>query len=168
MLDYLQAELEAIYGVEAPRVRDFLVRREEAAALGTMAASREEILVVEQGEELFVGLFLDDAVLAATDATDPNDPRPRLIARKALDKLACALEGVSHFVYLSNRAAANRPVSRLELEVQAEIDKFALLVLHLWRRGLRRMSGSLRSRPRIPRCGPKAAARSAPAPWRAG
>jgi hypothetical protein len=30
--------------------------------------------------------------------------------------------------------------------VQAEVDKFALLLLHLWRRGLRRMSRALRRR----------------------
>jgi hypothetical protein len=37
-------------------------------------------------------------------------------------------------------------VSLLELEVQAEVDKFVLLLLHLWRRGLRRTSASLRRR----------------------
>jgi hypothetical protein len=37
-------------------------------------------------------------------------------------------------------------VSLLELEVQAEVDKFALLLLHLWRRGLRRVSPALRRR----------------------
>jgi hypothetical protein len=63
-----------------------------------------------------------------------------------LPELACAAEGVSHFVYLAVRAAADRPVSLLELEVQAEVDKFALLLLHLWRRGLRRFSPVLRSR----------------------
>ncbi len=55
-------------------------------------------------------------------------------------------EGVSHFLYVATRARAGRPVPLLELEVQAEIDKFALLLLHLWRRGLRRMSGALRGR----------------------
>jgi hypothetical protein len=53
---------------------------------------------------------------------------------------------VSHFVYLATRAAAGRGVSLLELEVQAEVDKFALLLLHLWRRGLRRTSRALRGR----------------------
>ena len=66
--------------------------------------------------------------------------------RGVLRPLVCATEGVSHFVYLSTRAAAGRPVSLLELEVQAEVDKFALLILHLWRRGLRRMSPALRER----------------------
>jgi hypothetical protein len=93
-----------------------------------------------------LGLFLDDAVMAAAAGVDPHDPRPRLTARAALRALACAAEGVSHFVYLATRAAAGRPVSLLELEVQAEVDKFVLLVLHLWRRGLRRTSRALRRR----------------------
>jgi hypothetical protein len=49
-------------------------------------------------------------------------------------------------VYLATRAAAGGTVSLLELEVQAEVDKFVLLLLHLWRRGLRRMSPALRRR----------------------
>ena len=136
MIEYLQAELEAIYGVTATRVRDFLLGREQALAMGG-SGEREELLVLEEGDEMFVGLFLDEDVLAATSASDPHDPRPRLTARRSLDRTACALEGVSHFVYLSNRAAAQRPVSLLELEVQAEIDKFALAALHLWRNGRR-------------------------------
>jgi hypothetical protein len=39
------------------------------------------------------------------------------------------VEGVSHFVYFTLRARANRQVSALELELQAEVDKFACCVL---------------------------------------
>jgi hypothetical protein len=147
MLDYLQAELEAIYGVEAPPVRQFLVSRNTVAAMGRTPRAPEELLVVEhQDDELFLGLYLDEAVLAATREADPHDPRPRLIGRRRLDKLACAAEGVSHFVYLTTRAAAGHQVSLLELELQAEVDKFALLLLHLWRRGLKRTCAALRRR----------------------
>ncbi len=146
MLDFVQAELEAIYGVEAPRVRAFHVGRETAGAAGRAPRAPEELLVLEEEDGVSVGLYLDDQVVAAAARTDPHDPRPRLTARAALGKVACAAEGVSHFVYLATRAAEGRPVSLLELEVQAEVDKFALLLLHLWRRGLRRMSGALRRR----------------------
>src|SRR5438128_2427777 len=124
MLEFFQAELEAIYGVEAPRVRDFLVRS---------GRPPEELLVMQQDGEVAIGLFLDDEGLAATSATDPHDRRPLLTGRGILGKLVCAAEGVSHFVYLATRAAMDRPVSLLELEVQAEVDKFAMLLLHLWR-----------------------------------
>ena len=39
------------------------------------------------------------------------------------------LEGISHFVYLSWNAYYDRPVRPLELELQAEIDKFIFAAL---------------------------------------
>ncbi len=146
MLGFFQEELEAIYGVRAPRVEGFLVDRERARAAAGEPAAPEALLVRELPDGLELGLFLDEGVLEATLRSDPHDPRPLLTTPAALPSVACAAEGVSHFVYLATRAAADRPVSLLELEVQAEVDKFALLVLHLWRRGLRSLSPALRRR----------------------
>lgn len=143
---FLQEELEEIYGVRAPRVGGFLLGREVARAAGAEPQAPEVLLVLEEEGALSVGLYIDEAVMAAARATDPHHPRPKLTARAVLSPLACAAEGVSHFVYLATRAEAGRPVSLLELEVQAEVDKFALLLLHLWRRGLRRLSPALRRR----------------------
>ncbi|HZY03930.1 MAG TPA: hypothetical protein VFF02_10555 [Anaeromyxobacteraceae bacterium] len=145
-LAFLQAEFEAIYGVTAPQVGDYLLGREGARAAGAEPAGREALLVRQEEGGLALGLFLDEAVLRGAAAADPHHPRPQLTRRSCLDEVACAAEGVSHFVYLATRAVAGRPVSLLELEVQAEVDKFALLLLHLWRRGLRRASGALRRR----------------------
>jgi hypothetical protein len=145
-LGFLQRELEAIYGVEAPRVEEYLVGGELARAAGRPLRAPEELLVLEEEDGVALGLYLAPRVIAAAAGTDPHDRRPRLTARGALREVACAAEGISHFVYLATRAAAGHRVSLLELEVQAEVDKFALLVLHLWRRGLRRMSPALRAR----------------------
>ncbi|MFO0584674.1 MAG: hypothetical protein U0229_20575 [Anaeromyxobacter sp.] len=145
-LAFLQAELEAINGVEAPRVGEFLLDRAAAQAAGRAPRAPEELLVVEEGGEVSLGLFLDDDVLGVAARADPHHRRPKLVARGALGRLACAAEGVSHFVYVAACAAEGRPVSLLELEVQAEVDKFALLLLHLWRRGLRGASRALRGR----------------------
>lgn len=146
IIGFLQAELEAIYGVEAPRVEGFLVDRAGASAAAGEPRVPEALLVREFPDGVEVGLFLDEEVLEWVFRSDPHDPRPLLTSSAALPSIACAAEGVSHFVYLATRAAAGRPVSLLELEVQAEVDKFALLVLHLWRRGLRRRSPALRRR----------------------
>ena len=146
-LPFLQSELEAIYGIRAPaRVEEFLVDRARARGQGEDPRAPEVLLVRESDGGLELGLFLDDEVVQAARLTDPDDPRPLLAVSARLGQLACVAEGVSHFVYLAVRAAADRPVSLLELEVQAEVDKFALLLLHLWRRGLRRFSPVLRSR----------------------
>ncbi len=44
-----------------------------------------------------------------------------------LDPLCQIIEGVSHFIYLADRASAHREATQLELEVQAEVDKYVVL-----------------------------------------
>jgi hypothetical protein len=119
-LSALQRRLQAIYRVEAPAVDGFLCGREVATRAGHAPRAGEELLVLEEAGGVSVGLFLDEAVLAGA-------------ARGELAALAQAAEGVSHFLYLATRAEGGRPVSLLELEVQGEVDKFALL-LAPWRR----------------------------------
>lgn len=47
----------------------------------------------------------------------------------SLDRLAQLVEGVSHFLLLAERARADRTTCLLELELQAEVDKVAYLLL---------------------------------------
>jgi len=122
----LQARLQAIYRVEAPGVERFLMGRDQACAAGHTPRAAEELLVLEEADGLSLGLFIEESVGEGA-------------ARGELGPMAQAAEGVSHFVYLATRAERGRPVSLLELEVQAEVDKFALLLLPLsGRRGQRR------------------------------
>jgi len=63
--------------------------------------------------------------------------------------VVAAAEGISHFVYLATRAGQGRRMSLLELELQAEVDKFAVLLVPTWgtgRRALARLSSALRHR----------------------
>jgi hypothetical protein len=64
-------------------------------------------------------------MLARLDAGDGLD---RLTHRSVADFWNLA-EGVSHFTFLAWSAAQDRPVSPLELELQAEVDKFVLAAL---------------------------------------
>src|SRR5215472_3890111 len=52
---------------------------------------------------------------------------PVLHGHGPLDPLCQIIEGVSHFVYLADRARAEREATQLELELQAEVDKFIVL-----------------------------------------
>lgn len=52
---------------------------------------------------------------------------PKLQADASLDGLCQIIEGVSHFVYLVERARVERTATQLELELQAEVDKWLLL-----------------------------------------
>jgi hypothetical protein len=54
---------------------------------------------------------------------------PRLSERSDLDSVCQLIEGVSHFVYVADRARRGLPATHLELELQAEIDKYVLLAL---------------------------------------
>ena len=53
----------------------------------------------------------------------PDPPEPHL----ELDTLCQVIEGVSHFVYLVERARIGRAATQLELELQAEVDKWVVL-----------------------------------------
>ena len=71
-------------------------------------------------DELCMSLYLDPAVLERLERHDPSDGLDA-------DNLAdcwTALEGVSHFLCVAHNAGHDRPVSRLALEMQAEIDKY--------------------------------------------
>lgn len=115
----LQQALEDVYCLDpVVAVEDFHVTA-SLVELGDHV--RESLLVHHDGEETHLGLYIADEVLAAAAqfASQSSDE---------LDEFCVATEGVSHFVYFTFCGAAqDRPVSQIELEIQAEIDKFVLL-----------------------------------------
>ncbi len=148
-LSFLQEELHAINAVRAPPVLDFLVERERARRSGAEPRAPEELLLREGEGTLDVGLYLDDGVLLAAAGAGAHRGAPRLLARAWMEGVTAAAEGISHFVYVATRAEAGRPMSLLELEIQAEVDKFALLLLSPWARRRHRQartSAALRRR----------------------
>ncbi|MCC7410869.1 MAG: hypothetical protein IT495_04460 [Gammaproteobacteria bacterium] len=141
-LNHLQHHLERIYEVElAHRVEDFLTSdpRLLAAMQPGEREARERLLVCEDEQGLSMSLYLDQAVLAALDPHDPLAPAHAA----AVDAWCLALEGVSHFLYLGWRAVHDRSVSLLELELQAEVDKYAALLCVLTARGSGQAPGAL-------------------------
>lgn len=132
----LQRCLEQLYDVSAGHdVEDFLIHDATLAGrLENNPAARaipEKLLVRETTEYLDIALFLEKALL---ERLAKDDPTERLHAGNLGDFLT-ALEGVSHFLCVSWSAACDRPVSLLELELQAEIDKFILAATLLARDG---------------------------------
>ncbi len=124
-LNTLQRHLERIYEVEVqPRVEDFLLTdRARVQDIDRSAGAREtseKLLVAEGADALDVALYLDPELVRRLHR---DDPTARIHAGN-LDDLATAIEGVSHFLYLVWNAIHRRPVSLLELEVQAEVDKY--------------------------------------------
>lgn len=118
----LQRDLQGVYDlVPGPDVRRFLITdRRQASQLSPLPADLQEALLVhEQGEQLDISLFVDAQLLSqlASGRVDGGN----------LDAWLQALEGVSHFELLVQRAQADQSVSQLELELQAEVDKFVWL-----------------------------------------
>jgi hypothetical protein len=122
----LQRGLETLYRIDTrARVEDFVVSSAARQRLGIARHPREQLLLVEVDGELEVGLFVDERSLANLRAHDPT----RRLDEGNLADFLLAIEGVSHFVYVVWRARADRPVSALELELQAEIDKYVTCLL---------------------------------------
>lgn len=123
----LQHRLERLYDLDlGHQVSDFIFHDPELAAdlrgPGGRPAS-EQVLVCEEGGTLSISVFLDAGVLARLQRRDPMVA----LDDDALDALGLIIEGVSHFVCLIWHAQAGRSCTQLELELQAEIDKFTLM-----------------------------------------
>jgi hypothetical protein len=137
VLTRLQLGLEALYRVQTHLAIDaFVIDNAQRERVDPRRAPREQLLVREADDELGVALFVDAGALANLER---HDPAAGLDDRN-FDDFCLAVEGVSHFIYVALCAAGERSVSPLELELQAEVDKFACCVL------LTRSKGDLRRR----------------------
>jgi hypothetical protein len=125
----IQRRLEGYYGLErAPSVTRFV----RDGDLG----SREVVLVRQSNDELQIALVL------------PPESKQVPEGGTLSDAWLQVAEGVSHFLYLAERARVHLPVTQLELELQAEVDKF-LLSLEFSTDSARRLLDRMFDRPRF-------------------
>ncbi len=122
VLQQLQGLLSGIYDLPLHYdVYDFLFTDRERLPPATRASGTDEqVLVRDDGEAAAVGVYLDAQLLRRLTAANPL----RALNAGNIADYWTALEGVSHFLYLAWHAGHDRPVSLLELELQAEIDKY--------------------------------------------
>jgi hypothetical protein len=130
MISRLQQHLTDIYQAGTGYdVRDYLITDPRLAkCLGEdamLSDSRETLLMAEDEEGLALSLFLDAELLERLESADPMS---RLRA-EFLDDLWQVVEGISHFNCVVWKASQDRNVSLIELELQAEIDKFVSTTL---------------------------------------
>jgi hypothetical protein len=128
LLRQLQESLAALYDVPpGPDVSHFLVSDQALLPLAQLGSHTDEQLLVaedDDGEGLSVALYLDPQLLERLSATDPL----AALHGGNIGDYWTALEGVSHFAYLTWNAAHHRAVSIHELELQAEVDKYVCSV----------------------------------------
>jgi len=111
----IQGGLERLYQLE--RVADV------DAFVSPAASGEREALMVRMAEDGAIEMSLHLPTLGRPDFD--------VLVDADLDPLCQIIEGVSHFVYLAARATLDRGTTQLELEVQAEVDKYVVLVAAL-------------------------------------
>lgn len=125
MLAKLQQQLHDTYQTDHDYdVRDFLITDPRLARLiggdSVLTNNGESLFLREEDDGLSLSLYLENELLRRLEETDPGSP----IAAGQLDDLCKVIEGLSHFNYVIWRASRDRAVTLLELELQAEVDKF--------------------------------------------
>ncbi|HET7649635.1 MAG TPA: hypothetical protein VFL15_02910 [Gammaproteobacteria bacterium] len=132
----LQQDLMRWYELDvAFHAHDFLLTDPAVMAALSGAGYRpavETLLVRETTDALELSLFLDAGLLKRLRSrrqTTLSDPA-------ALEDFWSALEGISHFIYLVFNAQRNQSVRAVELELQAEVDKYVMTLLSSTRHAL--------------------------------
>jgi len=147
LLRRMQALLARLYDAPVDEsVEDFLYcdRRRVADMIGCEAGpgSDEQVFVVQDEHGVRIGLFIDPDVLDRLDYCDPM----RALDDRNLRDFCTALEGVSHFHYLVWSLTRGRDVSLLELELQAEVDKYTSALALLMQQQPGRFPAALHAR----------------------
>jgi hypothetical protein len=132
LLNKLQCELEAIYAIELQhRVHDFVIDDPRLISLIDNSPNArdipEKLLIHQDGENVDIALYLDAQLIKRLEQNDPTEQ----LHNNNIHDFWVALEGISHFLYFSWNVTYERQVSLLELELQAEVDKFILAALLL-------------------------------------
>ncbi len=133
ILATIQKEIQDLYQVSCEEsVEDYLLACQKPARFlkqHPWLQHSDEALLVEQNEEaLELGLWFKPALYRWGKSQDWQHLEDH---SKSLNKISTLIEGVSHFVYLMSRVNEEKHVTQLELELQAEVDKFVLLTRHL-------------------------------------
>lgn len=147
VLRRMQSLLAGLYDAPVEHdAEDFLVsdpkRLRELVGERQEPLSDEQVFVVEHEGEVRIGLYIDQRVLDRLQQHDPLDA----LDEDNLHDFCTALEGVSHFHYLIWSCARGRSVSLLELELQAEVDKYTTALALLTRQRAGAFPGGLHGR----------------------
>jgi len=134
MLDHIQKHLVEIYQLEPSEpVTNFLLdpqtfRLWQGDTPGNPNLIREQVILKENAAEDLVqlGLYLHPDVLKNLQKNRPDHG----LNKNNFADFCSAVEGVSHFLFVDHRAKLDLPLSAVELELQAEVDKFVTIFFY--------------------------------------
>ena len=132
MLATLLAQIDRIYDLELEvEIDEFMISRELCQSLAGNHTNGSAVVVQQGGkEELQVGVYVGEDTLTLLREVDLSVG----VESEHVPALCTAIEEVSHFAYLMWNAHRDKSVTQLELELQAEVDKFVTSALLLARR----------------------------------
>jgi len=132
LINNIQAKIESLYGIKlGEQAQDYLIETDELMSLiqvNQNTSIPKELFLVNpnpKDDTLEVALFFDPELKKNLDANNPMES----LSQKNISDFCALIEGISHFVYYIHKASLSYNVTQLELELQAEIDKFLLLAL---------------------------------------
>lgn len=135
LLHGIEQQIAAYYGFELQtHATEHLISLNElaseqrAALEATTNLDRAGILCDAGEGEMFVGIYFSDMLKKGLSEL----PEPHIWDVSHLDAFLVAIEELSHFHLIINRALNLRQVNILELECQAEVDKFIIGALNLY------------------------------------
>lgn len=101
----------------------------------------ERLLIAEHDEGMDLSLYIAAEVIEHLENAHPEE----LLQQGKYSEFCLMLEGVSHFLYIIWNANHEKKVTLLEMELQAEIDKFIVLQSLVDTDFMQPISGSLRT-----------------------
>ena len=129
LVDTLQATLQSHYDLAFPyAVKQFVSHDSDLAEhLANGEINDEALLVRQSSDTLEFTLYLDNSVLTQA-SRGSSEQSATASSLDSLDSLCTVVEGVSHAVCLLWHAHHDRQLRALDLELQAEIDKYLVLM----------------------------------------
>jgi hypothetical protein len=129
LLTQIQRRLANLYEAHTEYdIYDFLITDQRLANAMTPArevsANDERILIYESHGDLEMSVYVNEQTLNYLHKHDPIEE----LHEGNINEFLLAVEGVSHFNYLCWNAGHDKPVTLLELELQAEVDKYVTAV----------------------------------------
>ena len=113
-----QAQLESLYALEHQGpITDYFVTPDEVRHL---PGTGSRTLLHEHAEGVSLAVVFAAEVATTLDRSDPREG----LHTDNLDAFCTVIEEVSHFLFLAFCARVERGVTRLELELQGEVDKY--------------------------------------------
>lgn len=130
----LQQQMQHIYQLPQDlSIEDFLIdqetlhtMKEKKCVIPSIPQQKGYMLLFTEGNELHVGIYLHNHVI---DNLRRYNPLLGLHEKNIYD-FCIVTEEVSHFLYTTWKAQHDIQMTKLEIELQAEVDKFILCTLY--------------------------------------